>query len=80
MGTNKITLSQKRNDCIGCGSCTLLAPDRWKMNDEDGKADLIGGERKGEDYVVAKIEEAECEINEQAAASCPMGIIRVEKA
>ena len=79
MGTHKITLCHKRNDCIGCGSCSLLAPGRFLMNEADGKADLIGGEWKGEEFMVAKIEESECEAVKQAADACPMGIIRLEK-
>ncbi|MFZ3031792.1 MAG: ferredoxin [Candidatus Moraniibacteriota bacterium] len=78
MGTRKITLCHKRNDCIGCGSCVLMAPDRWQMNDQDGKADLIGGQWKGEEFVVAKIEEEEYAKNKQAADACPMGVIRLE--
>jgi len=78
MGTNKITLCQKRNDCIGCGTCTLLASDRWRMNDQDGKADLVGGEQKGDEFVVAEIEENEYEANKQAAEACPMGVIRLK--
>jgi ferredoxin len=78
MGTKKITMCHKRNDCIGCGSCVLLAPDRWQMNAEDGKADLKGGEWKGDEFVVAKIEEEEYAVNKDAADACPMDIIRLD--
>ncbi|MFZ2187381.1 MAG: ferredoxin [Candidatus Moraniibacteriota bacterium] len=78
MGTQKITLCHKRNDCIGCGSCALLAPDRWQMNEQDGKADLRGGEWKGGEFVVAKIEGEERAANKQAADACPVGIIRLD--
>lgn len=78
MGTKKITVCHKRNDCIGCGSCALVAPDRWQMNAEDGKADLKDGEWKGDEFVVAKINEEEFKKNKEAADVCPVGIIRVD--
>ncbi len=78
MGTRKITVCHKRNDCIGCGSCVLVAPDRWQMNGEDGKADLKDGEWKGDEFVVAKIHEEEYTKNREAADACPVGIIRVD--
>lgn len=78
MGTKKITVCHKRNDCIGCGSCALIAPDRWQMSVEDGKADLKEGVWKGDEFVVAKIDEDECDMNRQAADACPVGIIRLD--
>ncbi|NCQ06193.1 MAG: ferredoxin [Candidatus Moranbacteria bacterium] len=78
MGTKKITICHKRNDCIGCGSCALVAPERWQMNDEDGKADLKDGEWKGDEFVVAKVNEEEYKKNKEASDACPVGIIRVD--
>lgn len=78
MGTKKITLCHKRNDCIGCGSCALIAPKRWTMNEEDGKADLQDGQWKGDEFVVAKINEEEYQKNKEAADACPVGIIRID--
>lgn len=77
MGVKKISLCHKRNDCIGCGSCAMLAPKRWQMNPEDGKSDLVGGELKGE-FFVAKIDEEERALNKQAADACPVSIIRLD--
>jgi len=37
----------QRSECIGCGMCASIAPQTWKINEEDGKADLIGAEKKG---------------------------------
>lgn len=78
MGTRKISVCHKRNDCIGCGMCVMMAPGRWKMNTEDGKSDLIGGEWHGDEFVVAKVDEEERDTNKLAADSCPVGIIRVD--
>lgn len=79
MGTKKVALCHKRNDCIGCGSCAMIAPLRWRMNEEDGKSDLIGGEWRGEEFVVAKIDEDEIPVNRQAADACPVNVIRLEE-
>ena len=35
----KITVSKKK--CISCNACVLLYPDIFKMNKEDGKAEVI---------------------------------------
>ena len=78
MGVQKITVCHKRNDCIGCGSCVLYAPEQWSMNNEDGKSELKGAEWKGDQFVVAKIDANERKNNQKAADACPVGIIRVE--
>jgi len=48
------------------------------MNDEDGKSDLIGGELKKNDVVVATIDEADYEANKLAAEACPVHIIKID--
>ena len=78
MGVKKIKVSHKRNDCIGCGSCAMVAPEFWSMNSEDGKADLKGAEWKDDEFMVAEIDEDQIEPNKMAEKSCPVGIIRVE--
>ncbi len=76
MGIKKIIMCHKRSSCIGCGSCAFLAPKNWKMNDEDGKADLVGGIEKGGN-VVGAVDEADLEANKKAAEACPMNIIKL---
>lgn len=78
MGTKKIKISHQRNKCIGCGSCVSYAPNCWKMNTEDGQADLIGGKQKG-DVIVAEIDADELEQNKKAAKACPMQIIKISE-
>ncbi len=77
MGIKKITVSHKRNDCIGCGSCALLAPNQWSMNSEDGKADLKNSKYNGKEFKVAQVDEDEIEETISAADACPVRIIRV---
>lgn len=76
MGIKKISISQKREDCIGCGACTAFAPDTWSMSSEDGKADLKGAVDK-DGMMVAEIDEEKLEENKQAADACPVQIIKV---
>ena len=78
MGVKKITICHKRNDCIGCGSCVLYAPNQWKMNPDDGKSELAGAKWKGKQFMVAHVDAEEAEKNKQAASACPVGIIRVD--
>ncbi len=76
MGTKKIKISHQRDKCIGCGSCASYAPNYWRMNAEDGKADLIGGKEKG-NVIVVEIEKDDLAQNKKAAKACPMQIIKV---
>ncbi len=78
MGTKKRTVSHKRNDCIGCGSCELLAGHTWSMNTTDGRADLRGAQWKGDQFMVAQIDEDEIPDVIDAAAACPVQVIRVQ--
>lgn len=78
MGIRRITICHKRNDCIGCGSCALLAPKSWKMNPDDGKSDLADAEWKGDDFMVSTIDPSEYEENKKAADACPVDIIRID--
>lgn len=78
MGVKKIRVSHQRNKCIGCGSCVLLASKNWKMNDNDGRSDLIEGVLQKNGVVTSVIDEGEYEANKDAADACPVGIIRFE--
>jgi len=78
MAANKFIISQQRKNCIGCGSCCTYSPDCWKINDKDGKADLIGGVQKG-NVVVAEVGMEYLEENKKVANACPMHIIKLNK-
>ena len=65
-----------RNKCIGCNSCVEQDPARWKINDEDGKSDLIGSIQKKNTWI-AKIDYEELDRNKQAAKDCPVSIIKI---
>lgn len=77
MGIKTTSLTHRRKDCIGCGSCAQIAPELWSMNKDDGKADLCHGVKKDEHFV-SEIDEVEKQKAKECSKSCPMGIIRVE--
>lgn len=78
MAANKFIISQQRKNCIGCGSCAMYSPSCWKINDTDGKADLVNGVQKGL-VVVAEVGMELLEENKKAADACPMQIIKLNK-
>jgi ferredoxin len=59
----------EREKCIGCGSCQAVCPKYWKLAD-DGKADYLGPE---------ELKDQELECNQEAADSCPVQCIHIEK-
>jgi ferredoxin len=74
----KIQVIHYPQNCIGCNSCCLAAPKQWRINDETGLAELIGGVRKG-DCDILEIEEKDLAANINAAKACPVQIIKVQK-
>lgn len=78
MSNNKFIISQQRKKCIGCGSCVMYSPNCWKINDQDGKADLIDGVQKGL-VTVAELGIEYLEENKKVADACPMQIVKLNK-
>lgn len=73
---NTYKLQHDRPNCIGCGACTAVAPDFWEMAD-DGKANLKGGKKAGNEQYERDIEEKYFAINKDAADSCPVNVIHL---
>jgi ferredoxin len=67
---------QEREKCIGCGSCAALCPKYWEMA-EDGKSRLLNSTQNREGNFEAEVADIEC--NQEAADSCPVQIIHIEK-
>lgn len=59
----KITVDKTK--CIGCGLCSSLAPNSFKLNENDGKAEAINP--PGDDETTVK----------SASESCPVQGITV---
>ena len=74
MATFKVVLD--RESCIGAGACEKAFSERWKMNDNDGKVDLIGGETTDKEQVL-EISEHELDRMLEAAQSCPVNAIHI---
>ena len=68
---------QEREKCIGCGNCAALCPKYWEMA-EDGKVTLLGA-KKNSKTGNHELEVKEVECNQEAADSCPVQIIHIEK-
>jgi len=61
--------------CIGCGNCTVAAPDHFEMG-EDGKAHLKDSEEEDGNEV------KEVEVTDslkKAANSCPVQCIKIKE-
>ena len=72
------TLKHDRPNCIGCAACEAVAPDFWEMN-EDGKSDIKSGKNVDNGWQELNFEEKDFEINKEAADSCPVNVIHIEK-
>ena len=75
MGKN-FTLQHNRPECIGCGACSVIAPEFWEMND-DGKSDIINAEEKPNEWQEKVIGDKDFDINLEAAESCPVEVIHI---
>lgn len=69
-------LMQFRENCIGCHACVLIAPQNWRMNNQEGKSDLIGAVQKG-DVFVTDLHETDLYDNMKVVEACPMNIIKI---
>lgn len=61
----KIKIDQKV--CLGCGSCTAIAPETFALDDASGKAKVIAQPKKMTESI------------QMAINSCPVNAIKVEK-
>jgi len=60
--------------CIGCGACSAVCPDFWKMGN-DGKSHLKGGKKKGKNEVL-EVKDVKC--NKDAENTCPAQCIHLK--
>ena len=72
-----ISITFRRDPCIGCNYCAEIAPLRWVMSKKDGKSNLIGArEKKG--FYFLQVHDSEWGVNQKAAEACPVKIISVK--
>ncbi|MBS3146284.1 ferredoxin [Candidatus Woesearchaeota archaeon] len=69
-----------RDRCIGSGSCTVVAPRFWDLQ-EDGKVTLLDSLFNKETNKWEIIVEAEEDVieNKEAENACPVTAIKIEK-
>ena len=67
-----------RKKCIGCYYCVEIAPNRWHMDEKDGKS-LLNEAKENKGIYMVEVPDFEYEENKQAADACPVNCIRVEK-
>ena len=72
-----VIVSYKRKKCIGCNYCVEQAAAYWRMSKRDGKSVLLGAEEKKGMHTI-RLENEALEMNEAAAAACPVNIIKVK--
>ena len=72
-----IKIIHYREDCIGCNACIESSPSNWKINDKDGKADLVEGKETKKGVFVKDISQLELEDNKRAERDCPARIIKI---
>lgn len=66
----------EREKCIGCGSCAAFCPKHFKIAD-DGKSELINSQKTENGNFEKEVEKIDC--IQEAADSCPVQIIHIEK-
>jgi ferredoxin len=71
----KYIVQHDRQNCIGCGACTAICSNFWEMG-VDGKSVLKGSRQKGNSTEL-EIEEKDFVCNNNAAQSCPVGVIHI---
>ena len=73
-----IQIVYHRKKCIGCNYCIELAPERWAMNNKDGKSVLLGSRNK-KGFFTAEVQDDEYAVNNSIAKVCPVKIIHINK-
>jgi len=72
----KYKVVQDRENCIGCGACAAIFAEKWIMNSNDSKVDLIGS-KKENGKMVLEITEDELEKFKELAETCPVNVVQI---
>jgi ferredoxin len=73
-----LPLFHRQGECIGCDSCTEIAPDYFRMNDE-GLAELIRETGTEGPYTRSEGFEEDRDHLQEAAEACPVQIIHLNR-
>lgn len=66
-----------RKNCIGVLTCVAFHPERWQINKEDSKADLVGGKEESEGIFILEFTAEELDKFKSAAEVCPVRVIKI---
>lgn len=75
----KVKIILNRSGCIGCGSCTAIAPNFFRLGD-DGKSELLGSHiesKNGRQKLETEVSQEELRSLKDASQACPVQIIEV---
>jgi ferredoxin len=75
MGTYIIKFD--RFGCIADAACAAVHPERWIMNNLDGRAVLVGGTEKEKGLFELECDDSELEKFKKAVTVCPVAIISI---
>lgn len=70
----KIKVVHRKDNCIGCGACVAVCPEYWEMQGD--KSHLKGAKKEGNNEIL-EVKEVGC--NKDAADSCPVECIEIQK-
>jgi len=73
---NRIRISHKRCECVGCGFCIETAPDYWFMNAR-GEAQLHTIQSTRQRFECAEGFAPDAAALTTAEAGCPVNVIRI---
>ena len=71
-------IKHDRPNCIGCGACAAVFPDKWFM-EEDGKSSVRDCSKTSEGWEELAFDDNEYDNHKAAADSCPVNVIHVHK-
>jgi len=61
-----------RDLCIGAAACATAHPDGWEIDKEDGKANLIGGQKTGVEKFEMIFDESQYKKFLDSSEVCPV--------
>jgi len=74
----KYKIEHDRQNCIGCSACAGIDENFWKMDEGDGKSNLVDSKKRDDGWEERDIEEADFPKNKEAADACPVNVIHIK--
>jgi ferredoxin len=80
--TEKYKVVLDRTNCIGVLTCAAFYPERWAINKDDAKVDLVGGKEdpSSPGMWVAEFTKEELDRLKASAEVCPVNVIHIYNA